>query len=187
MCLKVPKMIFFFNLLISPSTLSIFNLNVFRRFSNNILQDTSSRASRGSRILPLDIWFRIADKSAFEGDGVTVVWLSNHRSFSEGRFNPVVRYGCFVAYVRHKRSTYRKLFVHIPACLLNPFAALINARLGMRDQSLTINISTLKKIFLMLRNQAAKMEMLKNKFSSNYSLFNHLSSLLEQRIKETKF
>lgn len=63
------------------------------------LQRTSSRAHRGFQILPLHTWFRIADKSAFEGDGVTVVGLSYHRSFGEGRFNTVFRYGCLIAYV----------------------------------------------------------------------------------------
>lgn len=86
-----------------------------------------SRVSRTPRVLPLDTRFGIADKSAFEGDGVTVVGLSYHRSFGEGRFNTVLRYGCLVAYVRHKRSTCPKKgcsYIHFARPTFNPFAVL---------------------------------------------------------------
>lgn len=63
------------------------------------MQLPRARAADSPQVLPLDAWFRIADKSAFEGDGVTVVGLSYHRSFGEGRFNTVFGYGCLVAYV----------------------------------------------------------------------------------------
>jgi len=105
------------------------------------------------KVLPLDIRFRIADKSAFEGDGVTVVGLSNHRSFGEGRFNTVFRYGCLVAYVRHKRSTYRELFVHTLACLLNPFAATINIRSQTQVVSSKSKLPCSEKIFILIKSR----------------------------------
>jgi len=76
------------------------------------------RACRGPRLLPLDTWFWIADKSAFEGDGVTVVGLSYHRSFGEGRFNTVLRYGCLVAYVRQRSSFRSRIMITSRKCVL---------------------------------------------------------------------
>lgn len=112
------------------SVISLFSfLNIFNpesSFSQMIrwFFNVLPRAHRKFQILPLDTRFRIADKSAFKGDGVTVVGLSYHRSFGKGRFNTVFRYGCLIAYVRHKRSTYRELFIHLLARLLKPFAAI---------------------------------------------------------------